>query len=566
MITGDLALAKLARLKLRGALRKQVRRLDRPSNVLFAVVGLVLMALWLGVLALRGGGAPAELSPDQLRRAITTAALLLAAMTAFSSLAHRGLYLPAAEIELLLAAPVARADLVRYRVLSSSARALFGGVVLGLVAGRHMPHAGFGFAGAFLGALLLPVLGQGVSLLAGSAENRLSARLARLPMRWINLVFVVVLLFVFTTASGVWDLSSWMRELDLAERLRGLIEHPLVGLLGLPFRPWARMMTASDALDFARWAALGLCLHALLFEAVARIPVDFRELSLSTSADVARRLRRFQKSGSGSASWEVSRGAAGRRVPWLFGRGPAGAIAWRKSAAILRKARGTLVVGAAIIGLLTALSTTVEHLGGTDEGARYAGPLLIAAVGTIYLCAGLRFDFREDLDQMEVIKSWPLAPWKLFLATILPQVAVVSAFIAAGIGVRGALTGDVHIAQLAIAGLVPLLVILWSSIDNALFLYAPIRYTAGQEGALHHAGRALLLMLLRLVCFAGTTCLILLGMLCAFLLQYLFDLSERTFGILGLTFGLLALLGQVAGLIALGGVLLARFDVARDRG
>ena len=105
-----------------------------------------------------------------------------------------------------------------------------------------------------------------------------------------------------------------------------------------------------------------------------------------------------------------------------------------------------------------------------------------------------------------------------------------------------------------------------SAIDNAVFLYAPIRYTPGQEGALHHAGRALLLMLLRLACFAGTSLLILLGMLFAFLLQYLFDLSERTFGILGLAFGLLALLGQVAGLIALGGVLLARFDVARDRG
>jgi hypothetical protein len=262
----------------------------------------------------------------------------------------------------------------------------------------------------------------------------------------------------------------------------------------------------------------------------------------------------------------VSRGAAGRRVPWLFGRGPAGAIAWRKSAAIVRKARGTLLLGAAIIGLLTAISTTVDHLGGTDESTRYAGPLLIAAVGTIYLCAGLRFDFREDLDQMEVIKSWPLAPWKLFLATILPQVAVVSAFIAAGIGLRGALTGDVHPAQLAIAGLVPLIVILWSAIDNALYLYAPIRYTPGQEGALHHAGRALLLMLLRLLCFTGTTLLVLAGMLLALLLQYLFDLSERTFAILGLAFGLLALLAQVVALVALGGRLLARFDVARDRG
>ena len=43
--------------------------------------------------------------------------LLLAAMTTVASLAHRGLVPAGEEIELLLAAPVARADLVRYRLL-----------------------------------------------------------------------------------------------------------------------------------------------------------------------------------------------------------------------------------------------------------------------------------------------------------------------------------------------------------------------------------------------------------------------------------------------------------------
>ena len=48
------------------------------------------------------------------------------------------------------------------------------------------------------------------------------------------------------------------------------------------------------------------------------------------------------------------------------------------------------------------------------------------SVGTLYLCAGLRFDFREDLDAMESLKAWPVRPWRVFLATLLPEVVLVS--------------------------------------------------------------------------------------------------------------------------------------------
>jgi hypothetical protein len=442
-------------------------------------------------------------------------------------------------------------------------------VVIGLIASRHVPHPVFGFAGAFLGALLLPGIGQGVSLLAGSAENRLAERLARWPVRWVNLLLVLAILLFALPLSGIGGfgggrLAEWVRSIALLDRLRTALEHPLLVFLGLPFRPWARMMTAASPSEFAPWAALSIGLHLLLLEAVARIPVDFRELSLATSADVARRLRRFHRAGSGSASWEPSRTAAGRRVPWLFGRGPAGAVAWRKTAAILRKARGTLFVGAAIVALLTLLSTVMDGLG--SDAPRELGPLLLAAIGTVYLCAGLRFDFREDLDQMEVIKSWPLAPWKLFLATVLPQVAVVSGFIVAALALRAALVRDFHPGQLVIGGIVPWLAFMWSAIDNALFLYAPIRYTPGQEGALHHAGRAMTLMLLRMLCFGAASLLLPAALGVGLLLQRLFDASDVVVGVVGATLGCLALATQLAGLTWLGGVLLARFDVARDRG
>ena len=562
---GNPALRRLASLKLRGALRKQVRRLDRPLNLVFALVGLVLVLGWLALLTFQGTGRVEPRSTEELRGAICVGGLVLSVMTMTSSLAHRGLYLPPAEVELLLAAPVSRPDLVRYRMLASTGRALFGGVVIGLMAGRHMPEPIFGFAGAFLGTLLLPVLGQAVSLLAGGAENRLAAGLARLPFRWINLGLVVAFLFAAVLAVGDDSVGGRLRELDPGRTLKRALEHPWLAALGLPFRPWARAMTATSWDEFGRAAATALAFHGLLFELVARTPIDFRELSLATSADVARRLRRFQRGGAGSSSWEVSRRAAGRRVPWLFGRGPFGAVAWRKSASILRKARGTLFTGAVIVGLLTVFSTLFEGVPGSIESG-VIGPLVVALVGTIYLCAGLRFDFREDLDQMEVIKSWPVRPWKLFLATILPEVALVSLFVALGLAGRAVLTGELHPIQLAILGGVPVIVALWASIDNVVFLYAPVRYTPGQDGALHHTGRALLLTFLRLLVFALVSGGVLAALLAVTLLQPVLGLSGAAVVGTSAAAGAGALLVQLGLLVWGGGRLLRRFDVARDRG
>ena len=69
-----------------------------------------------------------------------------------------------------------------------------------------------------------------------------------------------------------------------------------------------------------------LLLWAVFFEITARLRVDFREASIQTSSDIAVRLKRMGRGGFGQGA--VPQFAAARRVPWLFGRGPGGAIAW----------------------------------------------------------------------------------------------------------------------------------------------------------------------------------------------------------------------------------------------
>jgi hypothetical protein len=555
----------LASLKLRGTLRKQLRRLRRPSGVLFALIGLVLTVGWLAMLAMgRQSDLGSGLEGDALLTAIELGCLVLVLMTLAGSLSHRGLYLPKEEIELLLAAPLARSELVRYRLLTGTARAAFGGIVIALMIGGRMPRALFGSLGAFLATLLLPVLGQGVSLLAGDAENRLWARVSRLPMRALSVVLALAVVgFAMAMVTG----ARWgpiLREVGLSGGLSGLLANPWLRAVARPFEPWARMIAAQDAQQFLLWAGVCTLLWALAFELVARLPVDFRELSLATSADVARRLSRRRR-GAGASSTEASRRSAGWRVPWLFGRRAFGALAWRKSCAILRKARGTFVTSAVILAVLTLFTAGMEPE--RDAEAALRGSSLIALLGTLYLCAGLRFDFREDLEHMEVVKSWPVPPRRVFLATLLPEVVLVSLLLAAAIGARALFTQSFHPGVLLIVAALPLAVLAWVAVDNAVFLYAPVRYTPGEEGALHHAGRAMAVMLLRLVVFgAAAAGMVGVGFAGWWIARELAGADAGSAAAVAVGLGAATLLAEDLVLVAIGGRMLGRFDVARDRG
>jgi hypothetical protein len=562
VILGSPALRLLARKKLVGVFRKQVRRFKRPSGILFALLGVVVIGGWVTSIVIGQTFGPSGSDTVSLPL-LQLIGMGLVFFTAIGALNHRGLYLPSEEIELLFSAPVSRADLVRYRLFANLGRSLFGSAFFGLIVMWRMPHPLFAFLGAMVAMLTLPVLGQAFSILAGSAENRLFARLSKLPVRLFNILGAVFVVAIMLLAINGGRLRGKLQLFGL-ESLGELVEDPRVAWIGWPIAPWARMIAASSLGEFALWSCVCALLWVLFFELTARLPVDFRELSLQTSADVARRIARARKTGVGASASGISRRAKKRTAPWAFGHGRFGSIAWRKSTSILRKARGTFITGGLIIALLTVLSTMViEHSG---PEAAMGGTILIAAAGTLYLCAGLRFDFREDLDRMDVVKSWPLAPWRIFLATLLPEVLLVSLLLGGAVGLRVAITGDAHPLIMAVLAALPLGVLAWVSIDNAVFLFSPIRYVPGQEGLLQHAGRSVVLMLLRAFALGLAALAVTAAVLLVQALDDWLELGAQQ--VVGVTVGLVlfVLLCEDVLLVWLGGRALARFDVARDRG
>lgn len=501
-LVGDPALRKLARLRLRGLIRRSWRRLKTPSGAIFALLGIGLAVAWLGSVGLAMFFGAGRVDAEGLSLPLVRVFLLgMFTISIAGNLTHRGLYLPAQEIERMLSAPIARPDVVRYRLQVGLAQSAIGGLLLGVVAAGRLPSPIPALFGALLFVATLSVSGQGFAMLIGALEARLSIRFLRNAIRIGGLVAGILILWS--------SIAIGMSDDGLGDVLRRFTEDPRVVALTLPFEPWVRLVTASSPSEFALWGAVALGIFAVLFEGVARLPQDFRELSLASSADVAARIRRVKQGGIASTRSLKSEGGL-RPVPWVFGRGRRGALAWRKLAGIQRRAGVTLLFSIFLLSVLVFAAT--KFTGVTDQNRAIAefvvggvnerpvgttGAVLIAVMGTFYLCSGLRFDFREDIERMDVLKAWPLSSMAVFGFTLLPEAVLIAGLICAALIVHALLVGLTALQLAPFLAFTPLAAWIWLALDNALFLVWPVRVVPGQDGAVQNMGRATMFLFVR---------------------------------------------------------------------
>ncbi len=554
MIPRSPALRLLARRKFAGFWRRQARRMRTPKGALLALLGLAVIGLWFAGVLVQSLHAPrAAIDAAALEMTIVVSLFALTVLSLTNALAFRGLYVHPAEIETLFAAPISRSEMIRFRLFSNLGRTLFGALFLAAVMAPRSPQPWFGALGAGIAMMTLPIVAQGVSILAGGAENRVARKLARLPLRRVATVLVVLVIFAVVQIGHVSDARIGGTR---AEWVDVLSRHPAYELIRVPYQPWVRAIGARDLATFLPWFGACASIFVILFELVTRIGIDYRELSLETSADVARRLARARR-GLGAGGMEAGAGTRRWQIPWILGRGPMGAVAWRKLAGVIRKAATSIAVGAAIVAAVALFAVRLS-----DEATPWAPALVVAGFGTFYLTLGLRSDFREDLEAMASIKSWPIAPWKLFLATLLPEAVLVSLLVEAGLVGVTLYGGAFDPLVTLVAAAVPLVVLMWVAIDNAVFLLAPVRFVPGHDSALQNAGRGILLMLLRSAVLAVVA---LSAATPALACMLVLETSERTTLAVGGLSGIVLLAVEIAVIVKLGGVALSRFDVAADR-
>ncbi len=488
------ALRQLLGLKSRAWIRNLKARLSTGRGLLFALVGVGVTVAWLGAVTLMGGAA----RPTPAEAVSTAQAMLLifALILASSAVLHRGLYLPEEEVERLFSAPLRRSDLVRYRLLCAFGRELLIGLFLGVALGRRMQVPLFAFLGGIVALWALTCAAKALSIFLGDAAGRLAGWVDRIPRAWFRVlvglgVWAVMLFFLLGesyegTRSGA----------SLGGAFRTLTEHPWVVAVSWPTLPWAHAIAAGDWGEFLPAIGLSLALTFVLFEFAARLPVDFRELSLATSSEISQRRAR---AGVGAAMATSKRRWA---VPFVAGRGPLGAIVWMRLVTILRRSRGAIMFSMVVLGAGAWLVLTEFGSHGAGESA-LGGPTVFVLVGVLYLSSGLRFDLRSDLDRLGLIRSWPMPAPRIFWASIAPLVLFECCLIGLGLLFLG-LHGNFDRSEwLACLGALPFLSGVWVGLENLFFLLAPVRYIPGQGGAMQNRGRRLIMLMTRMLVVGG---------------------------------------------------------------
>jgi hypothetical protein len=262
--------------------------------------------------------------------------------------------------------------------------------------------------------------------------------------------------------------------------------HATIGgrVLLAPFDVFARTLTAPRLFpDFVQWAGLALLIDALMLAIVIWLDANYLETAARVSQRRYERLHRARRGGIGVMSSRSSAGLSFRPLPWLAGAGP---VAWRQLLGALRSSRGVLFLLAVIAVSAGTVILTQRHAAGSSA----LGPVIGTGIWiNLFVVTMLRFDFRDELDRMDLLRSLPIRPAAIAAAELIAPVLVLTlmqALLLLAMGLSGMTPWPFLLAAAAFT--VPFNILL-AGIENLLFLMFPLRAAGLIAGDMQLFGR-----------------------------------------------------------------------------
>ena len=431
------ALLYLATQTWKNRFRRSVARLRNPRYLLGAIFGgiyfiAVFSPRFIGHAAGYNAPATANVSSAIATFRSSSAALFLFGMTALAWIVpddRGGLVFTEAEVAFLFPAPLSRRTLVQFRLLMAQWRILFVSIIFTLA---------FGWSNA-RGPWWSRALGWWI-ILSTLNLHRVVAAFARAMLfeqgittrlrRWL----VLGLVFALAAGVGMW---AWQAlppppaENDLGSLAalqyyfdRVLESGPLPYLL-LPFRWVVGPYLAQDGSQFLRLLPASMLILAAHYWWVIRADVAFEEASLDASQKMAERISAIRTGRSSPFT------APSRRKRSPFTLRPKGfvpvAFLWKNliSAGSGFSFRAWLILLYFTIIAGFAISSGGHHM----AFGEIAGIVVLILFEFTFLLGPqfVRFDFRQDLAQADILKSYPVPSWQLALGELMAPVVVLSA-------------------------------------------------------------------------------------------------------------------------------------------
>ncbi len=413
-------------------LRRQLARLREPRYLAAVVIGALY--LWWALIrnvAMQEGGLLDSAETRQIIAAVGALALYLVAARWWLFGTDKGtLAFAPAEVQFLFPAPVSRRALIHAKLLRLQLVILFNTVIFSiLLRGGAGTGAGWrrGLALWMLfSALALHRLGVAIvraGLLEQGAEGRRRSRGA---------VAVFTLATLSLGAAALWHWAAlraaFASPLELPEALATTLAHPLAAVPLWPVRALLAPVVVTDLIAWLMALPGALAVLAAHYLWILRLDARFEEAAIEASqhrAAVLQQLRAGQLRLPRLGSRKVS------RIPRLGVRGlPEVAIIWKNVAAAFRG--GALKVQLLFqVGSLALFAVLAARSGGRGDDVLTA---VTVGWGAMLLFTGplwMRFDLRQDLPRMAILKAWPLPGWRVVAAeiagvTLLQSVVVCS--------------------------------------------------------------------------------------------------------------------------------------------
>lgn len=465
---------RLLRLRLRAAGRAQLQRMRTPWGALSAAATALFLLAWL---------VPRWVSPDFTERmnAMSVQRVgpfgLLVLWVGQVTVRGGGevLGFVPSEVEHLFAAPYKPSELLRYKITTLVVTWWLGALLL-------TPIASF-YAHSMLGALLSVALVLPFLQLSAMLASMVRDGGKRRP--WWRAAFVVAVALLPLIA-----VQSDLRKTALWSVFGALLDSRVTGTVLLPFSS-ASTLVASDSLgEVLRAGAVLAAVDLALVGALLWLGRGDWLESAAEGAQYMQQVRTRYRSGGMS-----SMGAVGSvRVPRLPRWGGVGPLVWRRLTEMVRRPATFATLGGVVV-LVSLLAVALPGDLGERESSAYALAVASFMWSMVLVPGVLRADFRAELDHMDRLMSLPLRPVVVVLGVTLPVALACAALEATLLLGISAYAPTVAPVLLPLLVLVPSFAAMVVAVENALFLFLPVRVESG-EAALQSVGRNLIVSML----------------------------------------------------------------------
>jgi hypothetical protein len=476
------ALWLLLRLQLVGWLRSLGSGMKTVRGVILLLVGLAVFVPWVAVVFL--GGSEGRMYAGDVATFGPVLLLVYCLTNVLFSPNERAVYFSPAEVQFLFAGPFTRREVLIYKIILS----LLVSVPTALLLGAVLRFRDGWLPAVLLGLLLISIFLQLFTLTLGLLASAVGAGLYS-RARKITGVVLTVLTGLAVLEAGRQSGWDWR---GLGERI---INTTAWEVASYPLKVFFDLLLARTWGELWLPLLIGVGVNLALVAAILALDHGYQEASAASSE---RRYAAIQRLRGKSVGAEAPTERRSRwtlpTFPHLGGIGP---ILWRQLTTAFR-VLGRLMLAVAVIA--TALAFWLAgNFARESPGAVLGAVIGLVAWLSVFITTLVPFDYRGDLDRIALLKTLPIAPWRLTVGQLLTPVILLTAGQWLALGLLGVMAPGEWPLILACAACVPLFNFVLIGLDNLLFLLFPVRLMAATPGDFQALGRNVLLSMGKLM-------------------------------------------------------------------